>query len=312
MRFTKPIALPRLARHSLFRRPLLRHRLVRLRLVRHQRVRHGLALLTCLLLTAPLHAGPFPPAAGQPGSTAIADSSPAIVAWASGYSNYLPGGNVDAQFQTPALAVGPAGNSDGGNLGFNFDIVSLGDGGSITLQFSPPIRDDAGFDFAVFENSFSDNFLELAWVEVSSDGSNFTRFEGFSLTASPVGSFGNIDPTDIHQLAGKYRGGFGTPFDLSLLAGTAGLDINAISHVRIVDIKGDGSQTDNVDPPAGPNPIYDPDPTTSSGGFDLDAIAALYVVEPVINVRVPLPATIPWLLLLSLAAIAAGRRRSQN
>ncbi len=265
--------------------------------------------LGTLLVTASATAGPFPPAAGQPGSTAVADSSPDIAGWASAVASYSPGSNVDAQFQTPQLALGPAGNADGNNLGFTFDIVSLGDAGSITLTFSPAIRDGEGFDFAVFENSFSDNFLELARVEVSSDGALFVGFDAVSLTPNAVGAFGNIDPTDIHQLAGKYRGGFGTPFDLSPLAGTAGLDINAITHVRITDVIGDGSENDDVDPPAGPNPIYDPFPTTGSGGFDLDAVAALHVAEPVINVRVPLPAALPWLLLLACAVISASKWR---
>ena len=110
----------------------------------------------------------FAPAAGDNASTAVAADSPVIAAWAQGYENYFPGSYVDQQFQTPEKALHSAGNSDSNNSGYTFDIVSLGRGGSITLLFDPPVRNGEGVDFAVFENSFSDNFLELAWVEVSS------------------------------------------------------------------------------------------------------------------------------------------------
>jgi len=59
-----------------------------------------------------------------------------------------------------------------------------------------------GFDFAVFENSFNDSFLELAFVEVSSDGINFVRFPATSNTQTDVQitGFGTIDPTYINNL----------------------------------------------------------------------------------------------------------------
>ncbi|MCL4720590.1 MAG: PEP-CTERM sorting domain-containing protein, partial [Gammaproteobacteria bacterium] len=146
---------------------------------------HKTTLTACALILAAAPAsnaaGIFAPAAGQPGSTAIAAGDPAIVSWGSRVIDYSPGSDVDLQFQTPLRALGPAGNSDGSNDGFTFDIVSLGNGGSITLGFAVPIADGPGPDFLVFENSFSDGFLELAWVEVSSDGSNFFRFPAFSL-----------------------------------------------------------------------------------------------------------------------------------
>ena len=64
------------------------------------------------------------------------------------------------------------------------------------------------------------------------------------MTQSAVNSFGNIDPTNVTGLAGKYRRGFGTPFDLEQLTITLSnlnnLDLNRISHVKIIDIVGDG------------------------------------------------------------------------
>lgn len=249
-----------------------------------------------LLLAAAAHAGPYAPAAGKPGTTAIAANSTSITHWATGYLNYQPGSNVTASFQTPAKALGAA-------TGSTTDVVVLGDSGRITLTFSGAIFNGAGADFAVFENSFSDTFLELAWVEVSSDGSHFFRFPGTSLTASPVGSFNNIDPTNIDGLAGKYKAGYGTPFDLSTLAGTAGLDVNNVQYVRIVDIKGDGSVLDS-----GGRPIYDPFPTSASGGFDLEAVGVLNWRAAVS--AVPEPATLPAMLLGVLGLAAVRRRRA--
>lgn len=261
-----------------------------------------ITLLSTLSLAS--QAGPFAPAAGTAGSTAVDASSADIIGWASTVNSYSPGTNVDIGFQTPSRSLGPAGNSDGNNIGVTFDIVSLGRGGSITLTFDNPISNGAGDDFAIFENSFSNNFLELAWVEVSSNGSDFSRFPGASLTPSVVGPFSStMDPTNITGLAGKYRAGFGTPFDLESLLGSANLDINNITHLRIVDIIGDGSTVDNLSPPVGPNPIYDPYPTSGSAGFDLESVAVMHFSSTAIEENVPLPNTsiaILGLLLITL------------
>jgi hypothetical protein len=228
-------------------------------------------------------AGPYCGAVGTTGSTAIARASSAFTEWASGYTNYVVGANCDATWQTPSKALGSATTSTS-------DICCLGNGGQMTLTFDKAITDGSGFDFAVFENSFSDTFLELAYVEVSSDGVNFFRFSNHSLTASAVSAFGSVDPTNIDGLAGKYRVGYGTPFDLNELAGVSSLlDVNAVAYVRIVDIIGDGTCRDSSG-----NPIYDPCPTTGSGGFDLEAVG-------VIN-TVPEPGT----SVLLLGAILAG------
>lgn len=256
----------------------------------------SLSLALCLIGTA--HAGPFAPAAGQAGSTAISKDSSAFVQWATGYQDYQPGVNVDASWKTPEKALGKA-------QGTSTDIVVLGDSGRITMTFNGSIFNGAGADFAVFENSFSDTFLELAWVEVSSNGTDFFRFPNYSFTPSAVGGFGSVNPTNIDGLAGKYRQGFGTPFDLSSLAGTVGLDVDNVQYVRIVDIIGNGSQFDSY-PAAngGPHPIYDVYPTSGSGGFDLDAIGVIHF-NPTM---VPEPSS--WVMLgMGLAVVGALARR---
>ena len=177
----------------------------------------------------------------------------------------MAGDKVDETWQLPENGLGRA-------EGTSFDIVALGSGGRITLIFDPPVENGAGWDFVVFENSFSDQYLELAYVEVSSNGSDFVRFDSISLTVNPVPGFGNTDPTDMDGLAGKYRQGFGTPFDLETLVGKPGVlagdvDLFTISHVRIIDVVGDGTFLDTRG-----EVIYDPYPTAGSAGFDLDAV----------------------------------------
>ena len=220
-----------------------------------------------------LLAGPYAPAADEVGSAAISKDDARLVGWASEVVGYSPGSNLDAEFQTPQQSLGPAEGE--------FDkVVSLGRGGQITLAFDEPIRNGLGADFAVFENAFNDTFLELAFVEVSSDGTHFFRFPNDSLTPSPVEQFGAVDPTEVDQLAGKYRLGFGTPFDLEQLV-SAGpqLDLTRVTQVRLVDIVGDGSLTDSSG-----DPIYDPFPTVGSAGFDLDAVGVIHAAESVVEI----------------------------
>lgn len=230
-------------------------------------------ILLTLAFVAKVHAGPFTPAAGQSGSTAIAKDSALFIDWATGWQDYLPGPDLDASFATPDKALGKA-------VGDAYDIVSLGNGGRITLTFDQPIKNGSGYDFAVFENSFSNTFLELAWVEVSSNGTDFFRFNNYSYTPAKVSAFGSIDPTNIDGLAGKYKQGFGTPFDLNDLVGISDLlNVNNIGYVRIQDIIGNGAEKDSLN-----KPIYDPYKTVGSAGFDLEAIGVIHQDKVVQNI----------------------------
>lgn len=248
-----------------------------------------------LLCSQPLIAGPYAPINGQPGSTAIGANSPSIVNWASGVASLTRGPeeiedpfSLLASHGTAASALGPA-------EGNHFNVISLGDGGRITLTFPKPITDGPGFDLAVFENGFEDltnpapddpaavHFLELAFVEVSSNGVNFFRFPAVSLTQTDyqLGPFDTLNPTNLHNLAGKYHVGFGTPFDLADLAGVSPLlNISQVTHVRIIDVVG------SIDPPYATydslgNPINDPFGTFgATSGFDLDGVAVLHEYTP--------------------------------
>jgi hypothetical protein len=205
----------------------------------------------------------------------------------------------------PTMALGPSYSN------IAYDTVSLGDldqneinagipQGQITLSFTETIRDQNGYDFAVFENGFrgagNQCFCELGYVEVSSDNVYFARFPSVSLTSGLVGELGMVDITNVYNLAGKHPNAgntfTGTPFDLSEIRNepnvVAGLvDLNNISYVRIVDIPGSGDFYDNakkfIDPCTWPDwdyydvnhPIYDAWVTYGSDGLDLESIGVL-------------------------------------
>jgi hypothetical protein len=239
-------------------------------------MRHIIICFLYLMVAGKMAYGQFAPPAGHEGTTAIHMDSALFVAWATGCEvvrgpvNVLFPDGEKASFGEPADATGPA-------QGNSVNILSLGDGGMATLTFDVAIADGEGFDFAVFENSFSDTFLELAFVEVSSDGEFFVRFPSVSLTDpdTQTGTFGETDCTKIHNLAGKYRQGYGTPFELAELAGIPGLDIQHITHVRVIDVVGI-VDTDHASTDSQGNIINDPWPTPfSSGGFDLDGVGVI-------------------------------------
>jgi len=239
----------------------------------------SLYLLSFTVLSAQ---GPYAPPAGQPGSTAVHKDSSAIISWATGIEIYQGWVNIadtsvkyngsnKATFGYPAMALG---NAQGGST----DVVSLGDAGIAVLTFDRPIINGPGPDFAIFENGLSDTFLELAFVEVSSDGNRFVRFPSVSLTPADiqVGGFGSLDATNIHNLAGKYRQGYGTPFDLDDVKDSTGVDTDNIRFVRVIDVTGNIDDIYATFDSRG-NKVNDPWPTPfHSCGFDLDAVSILH------------------------------------
>lgn len=220
----------------------------------------------------------YAPAPGEIGSTAIYKDSSIIVSWASAIDITRGPMNIqniaagEASFGVPEDALGPA----DGTL-----VVSLGDGGSALLTFNDPIVNGVGPDFAIFENGFTDHYMEFAFVEVSSDGLNFYRFNAVSETPTDV-QISNFDFSDcryINNLAGKYRANYGTPFDLQELAGSPELDINNVTFIRIIDVVGSIEHAYGTMDFQG-NIINDPFPTEfNSGGFDLDAVGVIHQQE---------------------------------
>ena len=270
----------------------------------------AVSLFSLLAAGSSAFAGPY---SGDTVGTAWNSSS--VLEWANQVVNFTPGPvNIEdptgtaASFGTPANALG---QSDA--LQNSFNVVSLGDGGSITLSFATPIANGKGADFSVFENGFDVGnglaFLELAFVSVSSDGVNYFTFPSVSLTQTTTQIDGSglsqndlLDATNIHDLAGKTVAGVGTDFDLSELANVSPLlDVDDIKYVKVTDVVG------SIDPQFGTrdskgNLINDPFPTPfASGGFDLDAIAVLNDTA-----TVPEPGT--WALFgLGLALLAGWR-----
>lgn len=236
-----------------------------------------ISLIVVAILSQFVSAQSYSPAAGELGSNAISKDSSVFVSWATGieitrgYQDISSPADGLASFGTFSDALGPA-------EGTSTNVISLGDGGNAILTFATPITNGSGPDFAVFENGFTDNYLELAFVEVSSDGNHFVRFPAISETPTnnQLGPFDYNDCRFIHNLAGNFRQGFGTPFDLEDLVDSSGIDINAITHIRLIDVVG------SIDPQYGSydsqgNIINDLYPTNfASSGFDLDAIGVIH------------------------------------
>lgn len=223
----------------------------------------------------------FAPQQGVAGSTAVSKNSGAFTGWATGCTvqrGYADIADPSQGYPNIGVEADATGMADG-------SLLSLGDNGAAVLSFASPIYNGTGADFAVFENGFAnpsnpeEAFLELAFVEVSSDGVNFTRFPATSNTAvtpQVPGSGVYMNARNINNLAGKYVFGYGTPFDLAELDDTTGLDINHITHIRIVDVIGAVSGDHKTADKDG-NTINDPYPTPfAGGGFDLDAVGAFY------------------------------------
>lgn len=217
---------------------------------------------------AGMHSGPTQTA--HPIDPAIPAASPLFTEWANaidaGRTQFAPRGSA---------AISNTGFNSLGDLDAN-QIAAGNSPGYLTVSFPSGIRNGAGADFAVFENGFtlgSPNglFAELAYVEVSTNGTDFVRFPSISTNLAPVqgsGAFAGFDMSNVFNLAGKHAGNFGTPFNLddlltvpAVLGGA--IDLNNIQFVKLVDIPGNGSFLDSLG-----NPILDNWLTVGSGGFD--------------------------------------------
>ncbi len=160
----------------------------------------------------------------------------------------------------PSVVLGPP--QGGGEAMGSTDVVSLGCGGSITVQFGEPWpQDGPGADLLVFENPFGAGdaaFVEPAKVWVSADGEIWRSFgcepDG---EPQPPGCAG-LNPVhangDADALAPETAGG--DAFDL------ADVGLPHARYVRIEDLTEEhyGSRTWCMG---------------TAGGFDLDAMAVV-------------------------------------
>ncbi|MEX2091452.1 MAG: PEP-CTERM sorting domain-containing protein [Pirellulales bacterium] len=226
------------------------------------------AALVCGAAQAGLYSGPTDTT--HLIDAAIPSASPLLTEWA----NAIDASRTD---------FAPRGSTVISNTGFNslgdLDAAQIAAGdpaGFLTVTFPHGIRNGAGADFAVFENGFalgSPNglFAELAYVEVSTNGTDFARFPSISTNAAPVQGappFAGYDMGNVYNLAGKHASGFGTPFNLGdLIAGLAvvsgAVDLDNIQFVKLVDVPGNGAFLDSLG-----HPILDNWLTVGTGGFD--------------------------------------------
>jgi hypothetical protein len=201
-------------------------------------------------------AGPLPHRDQRRASLPNGDGSCSPFAIRATEHDFGPGQNTgQAVFPDPVLGAPRGGGCCKGSL----DVVSLGNGGSVTLELGARIVDEAGPDFIVFENAFfaggdeSQPFAELATVEVSENGETWTEFP-CTAAAAPYGTcagwhpvYANVDENDIDPLDPSVAGG--DAFDL------ADIGVDSARYVRI---------TDRVDL------------VGMNGVFDLDAVAAVH------------------------------------
>ena len=243
-------------------------------------------LFACLFYTSfQLHAQ-FAPQAGLAGSSAISKDSNLIIEWAPNCTVFR--GWLD--ITDTSLGKASLGYESKATGKADADVVSLGDGGEAIYFFENPVINEPGYDFAIFENGFRDPidsnlaFLELATVDVSNDGVHYVAFPATSNTDTSTQVAGSGDYMDarlLNNLAGKYIGGYGTPFDLDELSANLSLDINNIRFIKIKDVVG------TINPQfcqrdINHHKINDPYPTSfPSGGFDLDALGIIHEKFPV-------------------------------
>ena len=203
----------------------------------------------------------FDGAVGTEGCQAISREDSRIKSWACGIEvqrGYEQNSTTNfASYGKPYMAQGlPDGSTT--------TAIALGEGGNALITFEAPIIDGEGADFCVFENGFNSTYLEIAFVEVSSDGEHFYRFPATSYTTSS-----SLLPELMNNLAGKYEVGWGTPFDLAEINDDEFFDRNNVRFVRLVDGIG------GVDTDSHGNIIYDALSGGWASGFDLTGVGII-------------------------------------
>ncbi len=201
----------------------------------------------------------------------------ALVAWA---TQVIASTRGPQDYQFPELGLAAFG-SESDILGEFGTPFSLGDGGMVTVAFDVEIRNGAGDDFVVFENGFAWNgvYMELGFVEVSSNGVDFARLPAFCRQDSVVGPWDTSDPDLFYNLAGNFVGGTGIDLEDLITAGDplvsgGTVDVNHILFVRVVDVIGDLAGNATQDHLG--RPVADPYPTSGeASGMDITGIAVI-------------------------------------
>jgi hypothetical protein len=200
--------------------------------------------------------------------------------------HYVPGSGASGSFPATLALGGPQGGGLGGG---SLHVATLGAGGALTLGFAVTLRDGPGADLIVSENGFAFGnppsvFAEVCFVEVSSDGTNFARFEsrqGSPVSGTPMATYRGLGGglpvianvvTHVVPPEDPVRSG-GDAFDLAELGshplvGSGQLDLGNVNFVRLVD-----AMPGDVDSYG--TPIVD------AGSADVDAVTVINHVATV-------------------------------
>ncbi len=205
------------------------------------------------------------------GSGALVGWATEVVASQRGFQDYQQQDLGYASYGQENDCLGPDGSP-----------FSLGDGGFVTFAFGREIANGSGDDFVVFENGFAWEgvYMELGFVEVSSDGFSFSRLPALCRRSTQPGPWDTSDPADFYNLAGNFVGGTGfdlqdlvTARDPNVMAGL--VDLDHILFVRVVDVVGDISGPGATHDYLG-RPVADPYPTPGeTGGMDITGVAVI-------------------------------------
>lgn len=198
----------------------------------------------------------------------------------------------------------PAGRGDFASQSGQNELISLGDGGSVTVKMGRTILNGPGVDFIIYENVYywganpDDAYTEAAVVDVSPDGQSWVRFPFDFVIDGPVGphgvpdtvpenfvgfagvqpSYGNCDPNGDGQFDDMID-----PLDFEVSGGD-GFDLEDVglseaAYIRITDTghitRNPGSEMYDADGDLindGGNLL---DLFEGIQGFDLDAIAVV-------------------------------------
>jgi len=252
--------------------------------------------------------------------------------WAVAVDSYDAGTTAVAGYLDPSTAVGPAERFTGELFGFDSvvsifspafgpdEIVSLGEGGHLTLRFDDPVDDDPahpfGIDLIVFGNTGFIDFdfpngqigspaglfgSGLATIEVSADGTTFVPVTELADGPFPTQGYRDSGPFDITP--GLTKTNFFKPVDPALTPA----DFAGLTYAQALDLyhgSGGGTPIDIHDTGLASVSFVrvsladDGNPAVSRSA-EIDAIAA-----------VPEPATVvPLIFASAMLRLRRGRRR---
>lgn len=189
-----------------------------------------------------------------------------VVSYTMGQNGGYNAGQGGTDDLLPGIVLGPPyglGQSAG-----SLDVVSLGNGGSIVVEFvDNKIVDGPGADFTVFENAFNSPglgvFTEVGVVAASEDGTTFVEFphgaggQDLSGMAGRTPVYANPDTNDIDPRDPAVSGG--DQFDLATIG---------LTSARFLRITDPGASIDDIG-------NHFPTPGVGKSGFDLDAVIAI-------------------------------------